>query len=99
MTQSKWEASRSVMPLILRIKSTGNETEEKYTFFGFGSRSNAGGIDAISVIDTRLIPKENFVEKKRSTARSLLKFAGTYIGDDFEKRLKEVYAARSKARF
>jgi hypothetical protein len=34
-----------------------------------------------------------------STARSLLKFAGTWEGDDLEECLKLVYATRSKARF
>jgi hypothetical protein len=34
-----------------------------------------------------------------STARSLLKFAGTWEGDDLEECLKLVYTTRSKARF
>ena len=35
----------------------------------------------------------------QSTARSLLKFAGTWVGDDLEKRLREVYAWRGRAAF
>jgi transcriptional regulator with XRE-family HTH domain len=34
-----------------------------------------------------------------STVGSLLKFAGTWVGDDFEERLKEVYASRGRAEF
>lgn len=34
-----------------------------------------------------------------STASSLLKYAGTWVGDDFEERLKDVYATRSQAKF
>jgi len=34
-----------------------------------------------------------------STARSLLRFAGTWVGDDLEERLSEVYAWRGRARF
>jgi len=34
-----------------------------------------------------------------STARSLLKYAGTWVGDDLEACLKLVYATRSKAKF
>jgi hypothetical protein len=34
-----------------------------------------------------------------STARSLLKYAGTWAGDDLEECLKLVYATRSEARF
>jgi hypothetical protein len=34
-----------------------------------------------------------------STARSLLKYAGTWAGDDLEECLKLVYRTRSQARF
>jgi transcriptional regulator with XRE-family HTH domain len=34
-----------------------------------------------------------------STARSLLKFAGTWVGDDIEERLREAYAWRGRAAF
>ena len=34
-----------------------------------------------------------------STGRSLLRFAGTWVGDDLEKCLQDVYANRTKARF
>ncbi len=34
-----------------------------------------------------------------STARSLLKFAGTWAGDDLEECLQLVYATRSRAKF
>jgi hypothetical protein len=38
-------------------------------------------------------------EARPSTAASLLQYAGTWVGDDGEALLKEVYATRSKARF
>ena len=38
-------------------------------------------------------------ESRRSTARTLLACADKWDGDDFERCLKEVYAARAKARF
>jgi transcriptional regulator with XRE-family HTH domain len=34
-----------------------------------------------------------------STARSLLKFAGTWVGDDLEEQLNEVHAWRGRAAF
>jgi hypothetical protein len=37
--------------------------------------------------------------KGPSTARSLLKYAGTWEGDDLEECLRMVYATRSKAKF
>jgi hypothetical protein len=36
---------------------------------------------------------------RRSTARMLLACADKWEGDDFERCLKEVYAARARARF
>ncbi len=41
---------------------------------------------------------ENGIEEF-STANSLLKHAGTWIGDDFEECLQAVYAARGQAKF
>jgi hypothetical protein len=38
-------------------------------------------------------------EARQSTARSLLKYAGTWVGDDGEDLLREVRANRSRARF
>jgi transcriptional regulator with XRE-family HTH domain len=34
-----------------------------------------------------------------SSARSLLKYAGTWVGDDLEERLREAYAWRGQAEF
>jgi hypothetical protein len=36
---------------------------------------------------------------QHSTSRSLVKFAGTWVGDDLEERLGEVYAWRGRAEF
>ena len=38
-------------------------------------------------------------EARPSTARSLLKYAGTWVGDDLEACLQEMRANRTKARF
>jgi len=37
--------------------------------------------------------------RRRSTARSLLRFAGTWVGDDLEKQLAEAYAWRGRVSF
>ena len=37
--------------------------------------------------------------KQHSTARSLLKHAGTWLGNDLEERLREVHDTRSQAKF
>jgi hypothetical protein len=39
------------------------------------------------------------LHQKQSTARSLLKFAGTWVGDDLGKRLAEVHAWRGRTSF
>jgi len=36
---------------------------------------------------------------RRSSARAILKHSGTWVGDDAELLLKEVYAVRGKATF
>jgi hypothetical protein len=38
-------------------------------------------------------------DERPSTAASLLRYAGTWVGDDLERCLKEVYENRSKAEF
>jgi hypothetical protein len=43
--------------------------------------------------------RESARRPQHSTARSLLKFAGTWVGDDLEKRLGEVHAWRGRAAF
>lgn len=35
-------------------------------------------------------------EERPSTAETLLKYAGTWVGDDLKERLAEVYATRSQ---
>lgn len=37
-------------------------------------------------------------EARPSTAASLLQYAGSWVGDDLEESLKDVYANRAKAR-
>jgi hypothetical protein len=38
-------------------------------------------------------------ESRPSTGGSLLRYAGTWVGDDLEECLKDVYANRTKSRF
>jgi hypothetical protein len=38
-------------------------------------------------------------ESRPSTAASLLKYAGTWVGDDLEECLRDVYVNRTKSRF
>jgi hypothetical protein len=38
-------------------------------------------------------------EDRPSTAGSLLRYAGSWVGDDLQRCLKDVYANRTKARF
>lgn len=45
------------------------------------------------------LPGELQSVRKRSTARALLRHAGTWKGDDLEQCLKEVYASRGEAGF
>ena len=39
------------------------------------------------------------LNKNKSTAKDLLKFAGTWYGDDLEECLKEVYKTRGETTF
>ena len=86
------------MPIILKI-STGIEASGELEFTRVGLFLKADTINAPSIIYNGFIRKENVVEKKRSKARGLLKFAGAWVGDDLDERLKEVYATRSKTKF
>ena len=42
---------------------------------------------------------ESNPDKKKSTAKDLLKFAGTWHGDDLEECLEEVYKTRGQTTF
>ena len=48
-------------------------------------------------IDQPATPEEG--EEEFSTGRSLLKYAGTWVGDDADELLEVVYATRSESRF
>jgi excisionase family DNA binding protein len=49
--------------------------------------------------DTSNQEKESDEKEEFSTARSLLKFAGTWVGDDADKVLKYILDNRTKAKF
>ena len=46
-----------------------------------------------------LFERREWVVPQRASARSLLKYAGTWAGNDLEERLAEVYATRGEAEF
>ena len=64
------------------------DTERHHAPNGDDSRVRSAGA---------LSPEE--VAPRRGTAESLLKYVGTWEGDDLEELLEEVYATRSQARF
>ncbi len=54
----------------------------------------------ISATDFKKKPlKKQFKAVKKSSASSLLKYAGTWSGDDFEQCLEELYLVRGEAKF
>jgi len=63
------------------------------------------GITSLPLLAKRNHPSQSALglqpnlHPQHSTARSLLKFAGTWVGDDLEERLSEVYAWRGRAKF
>ena len=46
-----------------------------------------------------LVERREWVVPRRASTRSLLKYAGTWAGNDLEERLDEVYATRGEAEF
>ena len=61
---------------------------------GLGGRNLAG-----SGGDNQDNNTANLRLSRRSSARSLLKYAGTWVGHDIDERLREVYALRGRAKF
>jgi hypothetical protein len=59
----------------------------------------ATGVDIPHAPETEQMDEEQRKTPRRSTARSLLKHAGTWVGDDGQRCLKEVYAARGESLF
>ncbi len=48
---------------------------------------------------SELLEEDHSSETRNSTAASLLKFAGTWVGDDLQECLETVVATRSQAKF
>lgn len=71
---------------------------------GFFARRFARG-DEITTLASRnhtaqrLTAGDPVRPRRRTTARSLLRFAGTWVGGDLEKRLAEAYAWRGRISF
>ena len=60
---------------------------------------HGGVMDNISVSRPEKIIGEIREISPKSSANSLLKYAGTWAGDDLEQRLEEVYSSRGEAEF
>lgn len=58
-----------------------------------------GIMENISASRPKYIPGEIQTVPLLSSARSLLKHAGKWVGDDLEKCMKEVYKARGEVEF
>jgi hypothetical protein len=58
-----------------------------------------GIMENVSASRAKFIPGEIQAIPPRSSARSLLKHAGKWVGDDLEKCMKEVYGARGEVEF
>jgi hypothetical protein len=65
-----------------------------------GLRLLEGGImEIVSASRAKSIPGEIRAIPPRSSARSLLKHAGRWVGDDLKKCMKEVYGTRGEVEF
>jgi hypothetical protein len=56
-------------------------------------------METIFVSQTEKIGEEIGEISPKSSANSLLKYAGSWAGDDLEQRLDEVYSSRGEAEF
>jgi len=59
----------------------------------------SGIMENVSASRPKSIPGEIQPIPPRSSARSLLKHAGKWAGNDLEKRMKEVYGTRGEVEF
>ncbi len=59
----------------------------------------SGIMENVSASRPKSIPGEIQTIPPRSSARSLLKHAGRWAGDDLDKRMKEVYRSRGEVEF
>ena len=80
-----------------------NSASGKQGGFGvslLGLRLLASGImENVSASRPKSIPGETQAIPPRSSARSLLKHAGKWAGNDLEKCIKKVYGARGEVEF
>lgn len=81
----------------LRFLKTKQETVQKDTPSSLGKPETAGS-------DTLNQPQQNSTDNAQlpyrpASGRSILRYAGTWAGDDFDECLKSVYATRGKAKF
>jgi hypothetical protein len=58
-----------------------------------------GVMENVSASRPKSIPGEMKTVSPRSSARSLLKHAGKWVGNDLEKCIKKVYEARGEVEF
>jgi len=68
-------------------------------------RRNGSGLERSGLVENvcasrpEHLPGENRIYVRRSTAHALLRHAGTWVGGDLEKCIRDVYAYRAQAEF
>lgn len=55
--------------------------------------------ESVRLEQSRLVGNASTASPRFSTFADLLPFSGTWVGDDLEERLEELYAARGEAEF
>jgi len=65
---------------------------------GSGPEPN-GLMESPCLSRAQYLPGENRIYVRRSTPDALLRHVGTWVGDDLEECLREVYASRAQAEF
>ena len=97
----KFTVTENRQPEIIKyqesVKLSGRKTVATPTIQKPEKNQFKSAVDNQSVISTTLDNTQTVSSK--STARSLLKFAGTWAGDDLEECLKQVYQLRGKITF
>ena len=80
--------------------NSGSGKQEGFGVSLVGLRLLQSGImENVSVSRPKSIPGEIQAIASRSSARSLLKHAGKWAGNDLEKRMQEVYGTRGEVEF
>ncbi len=88
------------------LPNESSQKQKKYYLFAFNRLPCREPINLINdgLFKNTTISKPEktglfFMPGKKSTARSLLKFAGSWVGDDLQTCLNQVQITRRKAKF